>query len=562
MEKKAPAFIKIGAAIMMSAITIAIRPASATDFSATGEITGVLTADLIVDPPKIDLGLGNTTVVFGNSYNTASYQSLYYFGNLSQYYAPNAISAPAYFVDASSLPATSYASYFYNGDLRPYNTYNIFIRGAGTYSYQLYDPAYPFNFVRNTQGSPITIDLIAALYVKSGNFPSAFNPNNVLENLISLNDDTDSNGLSNPFTMFYINSDPNACVTLTLVYYPWFTVPNGAPVGIRASGPGQIATSCAALGPDPIYTLAALRSTATATSSVLNATQARMASLVDYDTNTFGKYDISVSMAVRHGSLASSSDEGAGALIAAYRLTPKIRVGAFLDYAMSGSLPTGIKQEGDGAKTVGAFAVYQDAADNSGTTARISYAYGWDKISTTRDASLDNTEAGFGSAPVIGKAFATEIGYGWRISDTFVLQPYLGARHVSATRSAYVEQASASVSYPLNFNDFGQWATIGTSGVRFFGRYNARLGYFIGIGGEYNVAGRCDPLSGTSTIVGLESFSVPVATRDNRVRLSMAAGASYDFAENQKLSFDVGVRQTPYSRVTAVNTMLKYSIGF
>ncbi len=112
------------------------------------------------------------------------------------------------------------------------------------------DPAHPVNFVAQRVG-PRTIDLMAALYVKSGT-GSAFNSANMLQNLVMLNDDNTSAGSANPYPMFYINSSSTDCIIMSLVYFPWSRVPIPSRVNITASGPGNIATNCAALGPSGV----------------------------------------------------------------------------------------------------------------------------------------------------------------------------------------------------------------------------------------------------------------------------------------------------------------------
>lgn len=179
----------------------------ATDFSTTGVIDGSQSASLIVGPPLAD------GIVFGSGYNTPTYQSFFTQSNLIPYYAPGGgnpttILAPTGFMDASSLSPSAYAT-------RPYNVYNLSVKGAGVYVFQVTDPLHPVNWTSTT-----TKDLMAALYVKQGT-GTAFNSANTTQNLVSLNDDTANSSSANPYPMFYQNNDATDCITMSLVYFPW-----------------------------------------------------------------------------------------------------------------------------------------------------------------------------------------------------------------------------------------------------------------------------------------------------------------------------------------------------
>jgi hypothetical protein len=82
-----------------------------------------------------------------------------------------------------------------------------------------------------------------------------FNTENLYANLIALSDDTDPpGGSSNPYPLYYISTDAQACVTMTLVYFSWSGVTD-AQANVQVTGPGAIATSCNALNSIPTVTL-------------------------------------------------------------------------------------------------------------------------------------------------------------------------------------------------------------------------------------------------------------------------------------------------------------------
>lgn len=314
-------------------------------------------------------------------------------------------------------------------------------------------------------------------------------------------------------------------------------------------------------GPDSANTLTAITSSAGDVRNQLVAREAVLTSALDYDSNEFGKNNMSVSFIGRYTGLSDSTSEGAGALVAAYRITPNIRLGAFVDYAVSRDTPTGIKH-GDAEPTVGIFSVYEQNTDRTGFNARVAGAYNHGSMTMTRDASLTDTEAGSGKAGMNAFALSAEAGYGVRIAPTFVAVPYLGIRYTDVTRKGYAEAETTDVTAPLSYSDYGQKLTTALGGVRFHGEIGERVSAFVGLGAEYDIDRKMDAYSGTSSITDLETFSIATNSHPNRLRASVSAGVAYKVAANQSLSGQIGLRQQAYSADPSVVSMVKYSVGF
>lgn len=212
------------------ALPMVASTAYADNMSTFGIIDGAQSARLITSPES-----GNA-VVFGEGYNTEAYRSMYSGANLAPWHYGYSIAAPRQFIDAAAVPQSGY-------EVRPYNVYTIAIRGAGPYTFMVSDPAHDHNYVRTASNAP-TIDLMAALYAKSGFATSAFNSENTLQNLVVLSDDNSIYGAANPYPLFYQNESATDCVTLSLVYFPWSSIQTPAQVNIFASGMGQVVHSC------------------------------------------------------------------------------------------------------------------------------------------------------------------------------------------------------------------------------------------------------------------------------------------------------------------------------
>ncbi len=314
-------------------------------------------------------------------------------------------------------------------------------------------------------------------------------------------------------------------------------------------------------GPDAANTRLALASSAAAVRSQLNAREAGLTAALGHDSDEFGRNDVSLSFVGRYTALSDAGGEGAGALVAAYRVTQNIRLGAFVDHAPLRDGATGIRQ-GDAEPTLGGFAVYEQNKDRTGFRARIAAARGHGRITATRDASLADTEAGSGKAGVNAYAVSAEAGYGVRIAPSMVALPYVGLRYTDIDRKGYAETGSDAVTRPLTYADYGQKLTTALGGVRLFAEIGGRISGFVDLGAEYDVKTKMDAYSGTSAITDLETFSVSSDSHRNRLRASASAGFAYRVAAAQSISAQVAVRGQAYAADPAVSTMVKYSVGF
>lgn len=310
-----------------------------------------------------------------------------------------------------------------------------------------------------------------------------------------------------------------------------------------------------------INTLVTLQSLAQIVRNQLLLREASIVSVLGYDSNEFGKHNISLSFAGRYSSLGDSTQGGSGALIAAFKVHPNVRIGAFIDYAVAQNSQRGISYS-DTLPTFGAFAVYEANEDLTGFSARIAAAYNASRMTITRDASLTNTEAGSGKSRLTSFGVAAEAGYGVRISPTFVAVPYLSIRYTDATRHGYSEAETNDVTKPVTYNDYSQKLTTALTGVRLHGKFGEDVTLFVGLGAEYDLDRQMDAFTGTSAISGLPTFSIATNSHPNRLRASASAGLRYRLAGNQSVSANVAVRQQAYSADPSVTFMVKYSVGF
>ncbi|MBS7805736.1 autotransporter domain-containing protein [Rhizobiales bacterium TNE-4] len=312
---------------------------------------------------------------------------------------------------------------------------------------------------------------------------------------------------------------------------------------------------------DPDNTLAMLQQSAAQVRGQISQQQASLVAILNYDSNVFGNENLSVSFLGRYTALIGETSQGAGGLVAAYRINSNLRLGAFVDYAPWYANPSNMRQSST-QPTFGAFAVYEERPDLVGWNGRLSFGYGQSLLTVTRPAALDDTEAGSGKSTLSGFGAAGEISYGVRVGASLVALPYVGLRYTDVSRSSYAEWQTQSVAFPITYSTYAQRLTTATVGVRLSGSFNPQFGYFVGAGVEYDIGQNMGRYRGSSAIEGLETFSFTTDSYANRLRATGAVGISYVPAQNQKLTAEVGLWQQAFSANPVFNTVVKYSVGF
>lgn len=203
-------------ALSLAVLCGAAEPAWAIHYTATTLIGGH-TGPLPWNYPG-----SNTWVYLAPQFDTPQYQALY-----------NGLSpAPTGFGDTTTVGVAPLSNGVQFGE------YTVAIRGTGAYSFAITEPGTTLSTF------PTNYDLMAILYVAPG-AKDPFNPANLYSNLVALSDDALLFS-ANPDPLFYVNNS-SGCVTMSLIYFSWAGVTN-ASATINVNGPGQVATSCGALG--------------------------------------------------------------------------------------------------------------------------------------------------------------------------------------------------------------------------------------------------------------------------------------------------------------------------
>ena len=307
-------------------------------------------------------------------------------------------------------------------------------------------------------------------------------------------------------------------------------------------------------------TLLSIKNSAAQTVSGLSQRSAETANSMAYDCREFSSKDMCVSFQARYTGFEAMHD-GAGVLIAATRFDPHFRVGAFVDQTAIKSSKTGMDATNQ-MPLFGAFVGFTQNADYTGFQTKLAVSGSTGKLTSARDASLAYTEAGSGKSTVVSMAAGAQIGWGIGFDAQTYVTPYLGLRYSNTQRDPFTETTSAAVTEPVTYARFSQRQLTGTTGVNVTGAVTQTIGYRFGLGGEYDIHQTSKKFSGSSTIVGLETFSFNPNQTVNRLRPTMDLGLTYAIDPNQKLVGNVALRGQAYSSEPSISTMAGYQISF
>ena len=310
-------------------------------------------------------------------------------------------------------------------------------------------------------------------------------------------------------------------------------------------------------GPDVANTTSALAANGVKLRNAMVQRSAALTGMMDYDCPAFDQYGVCLSFQERQSGVGTLSD-GSGLLTAAWRLSPTVRLGGFIDQGVANKTPTGLTISAQ-RPVFGAFVGFAQQADGTGLQGRVSAALNADEAIMTRDKSLADTEAGSGKARLDAAAAGAEIGWGVALNETAKATPYAGLRYTRVTRAAYSESSAPGVvDFPLSYDPVHQRLGTATTGLRFSGIAYDRIGYQLGVGVEYYIYRAASAYSGTSSIPGLDPFSLPLAGAAHRSSAVGSAGLFYQIDKAQRLTASASLRGQAYGSQPVATVLLGY----
>ena len=299
----------------------------------------------------------------------------------------------------------------------------------------------------------------------------------------------------------------------------------------------------------------ALKQSTSALRSTYNLQTAVVNNSLNYDCTVFAANRVCVSGGGRFATTNSiTGDQTSTLLVAAYKTTNNMRVGAFIDQNISTANVTGIAV--DKSPMYGVFGVWNENPDAMGYEVRLSTSYANQSITQTRHV-VGTSEAGVGSASLTSQAMSGVVSYAMPVTNsTWIASPYVGIRKTKINRSGYTE--TSAVTAPLTYSDLAQDVTTALAGVRTSKKYSDDLYVTASVGVEQNVSSSISDLN-ASGVTGLTATDF--SANYTKTRPVASVGASYAVAKDQRVSLNVMYRKEAFQSAGSTTALLMYQVG-
>jgi Autotransporter beta-domain len=301
-----------------------------------------------------------------------------------------------------------------------------------------------------------------------------------------------------------------------------------------------------------VNTSAALQNTFTLQNSVL-------ANSFSYDCQVFGANNVCVSAGGRNTqvSAANGLNNNSALLIAAYRVMPSVRIGAYADQNLSVNNAGSTVNLGNNTPLIGLFGAWNERVDGTGTEVKVSAAYGQKNTTVTRQV-VGTSEPGSGSSQLNSQGAQVTAKYGFAVMPEVIVSPYMGMRYTQNNMGGYTEGASSSVTAPLTYSALNTNATTALAGVgaSYRGIPQTTLFASAGVETDANTANGTYSATGVSGLTPINFNANPVKTRP-----TAALGAYYDIVKNQRVGITGIYRQEAYQAVSTTTVMATYTVG-
>jgi hypothetical protein len=327
----------------------------------------------------------------------------------------------------------------------------------------------------------------------------------------------------------------------------WSLTANGAAFDLVFAGVSLMGTQQSL-----VNTAAALQNTYALQNSVL-------ANSFSYDCPVFGEHNVCVSAGGRNTAVSAANglNNTSALLIAAYRIKPTLRIGAYADQNLSVNNAGSTVNLGNSTPLIGLFGVWNQRIDGTGTEVKVAAAYGQKDTTITRQI-VGTSEAGSGGSQLISQGAQVVAKYGFAVAPEVLVSPYVGMRYTQNNMGGYTEGASSTVTAPLTYSALNTNATTALAGVGASYRFIPKATLFASAGVETDT----NTSNGTYSATGITGLT-PVNFNPSPVKTRPTAtlGAYYDIVKNQRIGITGIYRQESYQAISTTTVMATYTIG-
>jgi hypothetical protein len=303
-----------------------------------------------------------------------------------------------------------------------------------------------------------------------------------------------------------------------------------------------------------------LVNTAAALQNTYALQNAVLANSFSYDCPVFGEHNVCVSAGGRNTAVSAANglNNTSALLIAAYRIKPTLRIGAYADQNLSVNNAGSTVNLVNSTPLIGLFGVWNQRIDGTGTEVKVSAAYG-QKNTTVNRQIVGLSEAGTGSSNLNSQGAQITAKYGFVLAPDMLVSPYVGMRYTQNNMGGYTETASSSVTAPLTYSALNTNATTALAGAeaRYRGIPNTTLFASAGLETDINTANGTYSATGVTGLTPVNFNPNPVKTRP-----TATVGVYYDITKSQRFSVTGIYRQEPFQAVSTTTVLATYTIGF
>jgi hypothetical protein len=303
-----------------------------------------------------------------------------------------------------------------------------------------------------------------------------------------------------------------------------------------------------------------LVNTAAALQNTYALQNAVLANSFSYDCPVFGEHNVCVSAGGRNTAVSAANglNNTSALLIAAYRIKPTLRIGAYADQNLSVNNTGSTVNLVNSTPLIGLFGVWNQRIDGTGTEVKVSAAYG-QKNTTVNRQIVGLSEAGTGSSNLNSQGAQITAKYGFVLAPDMLVSPYVGMRYTQNNMGGYTETASSSVTAPLTYSALNTNATTALAGAeaRYRGIPNTTLFASAGLETDINTANGTYSATGVTGLTPVNFNPNPVKTRP-----TATVGVYYDITKSQRFSVTGIYRQEPFRAVSTTTVLATYTIGF
>ena len=332
------------------------------------------------------------------------------------------------------------------------------------------------------------------------------------------------------------------------------------PVAVQASLPELKASLLAQsylINPIDPDTQASLSSLSNTLQGLFAMQTAGVVNSLTYDCSLFGGNNVCLSTGGRFTNVSVYPNNSISALlIGAYRFSPSVRFGAYLDQNLTQSTPGGIAQLGNGSPMVGLFGVWSQNIDGTGAEVKVSAAYANKSATLTRPV-VGVSEAGSGSTNLTTQGVQGVLKYGFALGNTSLISPYAGMRYVVGGMGGYGEAQTGTVSSPLTYNAIANYTTTAIAGLIANQRLTEKTMLVASAGAEKDI----NVNVGNLITTGNGDYNISMNYNYRTLRPTASLGAFYDLSARERLGL-VGIyRQEAYQAMTSSTILATYTVG-